>query len=81
MSFVIEDETTVSLVAELAAATGVTKPEAVRRAVEAELDRFKAPSSDRPLRERFAELRARHPLPPPTGLPADKAFFDELSGP
>ena len=23
---------------------------------------------------------AEHPVPPPTGLPADKAFFDELSG-
>jgi antitoxin VapB len=32
------------------------------------------------LRERFAALRALHPLPPPAGEVADKAFFDDLSG-
>ena len=33
-----------------------------------------------PLRERFTTLRHAHPLPPPTGHVADKAFFDELAG-
>ena len=33
-----------------------------------------------PLRERFARLRATHPLPPATGKVADKAFFDDLCG-
>lgn len=32
------------------------------------------------LRDRFAVLRARHPLPPPSGDLADKDFFDALSG-
>ena len=73
----IEDEATSALVMELAQATGVTETEAVRAAVSAELQRVKP---ERPLRERFAELRARYPLPPPTGLKADKAFFDDLSG-
>jgi hypothetical protein len=34
----------------------------------------------RPLRDRFAALRAAHPMPAKTGEKADKAFFDELSG-
>jgi len=51
--------------------------DAVKLAVRAELDR----AADRvPLRERFAALRAEHPLPRRTGKKADKAFFDELSG-
>jgi len=33
-----------------------------------------------PLRERFAALRREHPLPPPTGQAADKAFFGDLCG-
>jgi antitoxin VapB len=33
-----------------------------------------------PLRNRFAALRAAHPLPPATGDKADKRFFDDLSG-
>jgi antitoxin VapB len=45
--------------------------------IKAELDRAAAAI---PLRERFARLRRAHPLPPPTGRAADKAFFDELSG-
>ncbi len=32
------------------------------------------------LPERLAGLRRRHPLPRLTGLAADKAFFDRLSG-
>jgi antitoxin VapB len=32
-----------------------------------------------PLRERIAAWRKEHPMPPPTGQAADKAFFDDLS--
>ena len=46
-------------------------------AVQAALDRA---AEAVPLRDRFAALRQAHPLPPPTGEVADKAFFDELSG-
>ncbi|WP_419953365.1 type II toxin-antitoxin system VapB family antitoxin [Methylobacterium sp.] len=73
----IKDDETAGLVATLAKASGVTKSEAVRRAVTAELGRLTPPV---PLRERLAALRARHPLPKPTGQAADKAFFDDLSG-
>ena len=56
--------------------TDRTKQEAVRLAVQAELDRA---AEAIPLRERFAALRRAHPLPPPIGQIADKTFFDELS--
>ena len=80
MPLFIEDDATAALVARLAQATGVTTSEAVRTAVAAELRRLApAPPLTVPLRERLAALRARHPLPPPTGQAADKAFFDGLS--
>jgi antitoxin VapB len=75
MPLYIKDDATAELVARLAKLLGVSKQDAVKRAVQAELDRAAAP-----LRERFAALRAAHPLPPSTGLAADKAFFDDLSG-
>lgn len=77
MPLFIKDDATAVLVAELAAKRGITKQEAVRQAVQAELDRI---ARAIPLRERIAAWRREHPLPPPTGQLADKAFFDELSG-
>ncbi len=77
MPLYIKDDETARLVAKLAALRGVSKREAVRMAVQAELDRA---AEAIPLRERFAALRRAHPLPPRTGQTADKAFFDELSG-
>lgn len=73
----IEDDATVELVRELADRRGVSEQDAVKLAVQAELDRLK---DEIPLRERFARIREKYPLPPKTGLLADKAFFDELSG-
>jgi antitoxin VapB len=72
----IKDDTTAALVAELAKARGVSKQDAVKMAVRAELDRE---VRSVPLRDRMAAWRADHPLPPPTGRVADKAFFDDLS--
>jgi antitoxin VapB len=77
MALYIKDEATAQLVAELAKQRGVTKQAAVRLAVAAELKRAVQAV---PLRDRMAAWRAQHPMPPPTGTPADKAFFDELSG-
>lgn len=77
MPLYIKDDATAALVATLAKAKGVTKSEAVRAAVKAELDRLEPKIL---LRDRLAAMRACHPLPEPTGLDADKAFFDELSG-
>ena len=88
MPLLIEDESTARLVTELAGLRGISTQDAVRLAVQAELDRAArtmpatsgAAAQALPLRERFARLREAYPLPPATGRAADKAFFDELSG-
>ena len=77
MPLYIKDDATAALVARLADLRGTTKQEAVRAAVEVELDRA---GQAVPLQEKLATLWRDHPLPPPTGLAADKAFFDGLSG-
>jgi antitoxin VapB len=77
MPLYIKDDATASLVAQLAKLRGLTKQDAVRFAVQAELDRA---NEAIPLRQRAAALRAAHPLPPATGQTADKDFFDDLSG-
>lgn len=77
MPLFIKDDETAGLVAELAQKRHCTKQDAVKQAVRAALDRDRDAI---PLRERFAALRAAHPLPPKTGMVADKAFFDDLSG-
>ena len=77
MPLYIQDDRTAELVSELARRRGVSEQDAVKLAVQAELDRTR---HNIPLREKFAAWRAAHPLPPPTGEKADKEFFDELSG-
>ena len=79
-SLFIKDNETAALVARVAKRSGMTKTALVREltaAREAELDR-----GDRRLssRERLQRFWREHPLPPPTGLKADKAFYDDLSG-
>ena len=76
MPLTIRDDPTAQLVSQLATLRGVSKQEAVRLAVKAELERMEEAF---PLREQFTALRAAHPLPPSTGSLADKAFFDELA--
>jgi len=76
MPLYIKDNATAELVAQLARKRGVSKQDAVRQAVQAELDRI---AEAIPLRERVAAWRKEHPMPPPTGRKADKAFFDDLS--
>jgi antitoxin VapB len=76
----IKDPDTAAMVARVAERSGMTKTALVRElaaAREAELDRAAKPVSSR---ERLQKFWDEHPLPPPTGLLADKAFFDELSG-
>ena len=77
MPLYIKDDATAQLVAKLAKLRSVSKQDAVKLAVQAELERAEEAV---PLRDRFAALRAAHPLPPSTREAADKAFFDELSG-
>ena len=65
------------LAEKLATRRRVTKTEAVRIALENELRRSEGQPS---LWERLGPLRGRVAARQPTGLAADKAFFDELSG-
>lgn len=79
-SLFIKDPKTAELVARVAKRSGVTKTALVKELAEereAQLDRGQARLSSR---ERLKKFWREHPLPPPTGLKADKAFFDELSG-
>jgi antitoxin VapB len=77
MPLYIKDDAIAELVTQLAKKCGVSKQAAVRLAVQAELQRM---AEAIPLRDRIAVWRKEHPMPPPTGQKADKAFFDELSG-
>ncbi|WP_033922133.1 type II toxin-antitoxin system VapB family antitoxin [Sphingomonas sp. 37zxx] len=79
-SLYIKDGETAALAARVAARMGISKTEAVRSAlqkVEAELGPEQVPQSTV---EWLMNFRRDNPLPPPTGLKADKAFFDWLSG-
>ena len=68
----------VNLLAEkLARRRRTNKTEAVRAALENELRRL---DEALPLLERLRPLQDRIAARPSTGLAADKAFFDELSG-
>ena len=79
-SLFIKDPDTADLVTRVARKAGMTKTALVRElaaAREAELDTAHHRAT---LRERLDAWRAAHPLPPPTGLKAGKAFFDEMWG-
>ncbi len=73
----IRNEIVNMLAEKLAAQKRVNKTEAVRIALENELHRM---SEATPLWERLKPLRHRISAYPDSGLDADKAFFDELSG-
>lgn len=75
MAFYVRDIETDALVRELARRRGIGLTEAVKLAVKNELER-EALS----LRTRIAALQAEVLRRPATGLLADKAFFDDLSG-
>jgi antitoxin VapB len=77
MAFTIPDDTADQLADKLAALKQIDKTEAVRIALENELRR----SDDvRQLRERIRPIQDRVASWGSTGLEADKAFYDELSG-
>jgi len=77
MAFHIRDVETDALVRELAARRKVGLTEAVKMAVSNELQREQEAV---PLKSRIAALCAEVLKRPSTGLEADKAFFDDLSG-
>ncbi|HEY7576401.1 MAG TPA: type II toxin-antitoxin system VapB family antitoxin [Acetobacteraceae bacterium] len=73
----IRDEDANRLAEELANRMHTTKTAAVKHALRSEIERM-----DRgvPLRQRVRALQERVLARPPTGLDADKAFYDALSG-
>jgi antitoxin VapB len=78
MAFHVRDKETDTLVRELARKRGVGLTEAVKQAVRSELDR-----KEGEVARKLAAMKAISDEVaswPRTGLKADKAFFDELSG-
>jgi antitoxin VapB len=73
----IRDETVNRLAEKLAARRRTNKTGAVKTALVNELRRL---DDATPLRERLRPLQNRVLRRPATGLEADKAFYDELSG-
>ena len=73
----IRNETVNRLAETLAARKRMNKTDAVRIALENELRRL---DEAIPLRQRLRSLQNRVLSRPATGLEADKAFYDELSG-
>lgn len=78
MAFHVRDHETDALVRKLADRRKVGLTDAVKLAVKAEIDREDAEFEAR--LQRVMELADRVASRPRTGLKADKAFFDELSG-
>jgi antitoxin VapB len=78
MAFHIRDPKTDKAVRQLAARKGVSMTEAVREAVENELAKLE--EDKRPMLERIRDIQERVAACPKTGLKADKAFYDWLSG-
>ena len=75
MALHIVDKETDRLVRQLARKRGVGLTEAIKLAVEAELERTPVP-----LRERLEPFLAELDATPRTGVKIDKAFFDSLDG-
>jgi antitoxin VapB len=76
MSFYVKDPATDKAVRKLAKLRGKTLTEAIREAVEKELDR----EWRKTLPERLDAIAEEFSKLPRSGLKADKEFFDELSG-
>jgi antitoxin VapB len=77
MAFHVRDKETDALVRKLAEREGIGLTEAVKRAVRNELEREEKKV---PLWEKVKPILDEIDSHPKTGLKADKAFFDEMSG-
>jgi antitoxin VapB len=73
----IRNQRVVQLAEKLAAIRRSTKTEAVRQALENELARIEGAQT---LEERLRPIQDRIARRPATGLEANKAFYDDLSG-
>jgi antitoxin VapB len=77
MTIYIKDPATDAAVRKLAKKRGLTLTEAIRQAVEKDMESDKKQLS---LHERLQPIIDRIAAHPKTGLQADKAFYDWLSG-
>jgi len=77
MAFHVRDPETDALVRRLARQKGVGLTEAIKVAVREKIERDK---KAKPMLERIRVIQDEVASWPDTGLKADKAFFDELSG-
>ncbi|WP_066724335.1 type II toxin-antitoxin system VapB family antitoxin [Sphingomonas pituitosa] len=78
-SLYIKDSETNERVSRLATRLGLSKTEAVRRAIDA-LEQRSGDDTLARARDWLARFDARFPTPEPREATADKAFFDSLSG-
>jgi antitoxin VapB len=74
MTFYVKDPATDKAVRKLAKLKGITLTEAIRTAVEAELEREKSDVNEKAIDAIIAKVASW----PDTGLKADKAFYDSL---
>lgn len=79
-SLYIKDPEIAAAVARVAKRLGTSKTQVVRDAIRRVEDDLEKATRRQDLREWMREYREKHPLPQPTGLKADKAFYDWLSG-
>lgn len=80
-SLYIKDPEAKRLAERAAALQGKTKTQAVKDALREVVERLEPASPvETNITEWMREYRKKHPLPPPTGRVADKAFFDALWG-
>lgn len=80
-SLFIKSNEAAELAAELAAQLKTSKTAVVVDALRRRKAELGGGSKVRPpLGEWLTKYRKKHPLPPPTGLKADKTFYDWLSG-
>jgi antitoxin VapB len=77
MAFHVRDPETDTLVRQLAREEGVGLTEAVKLAVR---ERLQARKKSVPLSQRIRKIQGEIARYPETGMKADKAFFDDLSG-
>jgi antitoxin VapB len=77
MTFYVKDPATDKAVRRLAKLKGKTLTETIREAVEKE---YASSKDTKGVAEMLDELAERFSAFPRSGLQADKAFFDELSG-
>lgn len=78
-SLYIKDAETAEMVARVAKRSGLTKTALVRELVAAREAQLEAEVKPLTLRERLEKFWREHPLGEPTGLEADKAFYDSLN--